>query len=83
MNKLKNEIEIDGIIYVKKEKKNEYSEYEYLDGDGKWEKAETLVAEDYLLGLIKINYNWGGKYEYYMSKTKYNYDVILRKKVKE
>jgi hypothetical protein len=77
---------IDGIEYIPKEdtkKIEDYSEYEFLNGNGEWSKINILFdkVEVYMKSLKELNYNFSGSYTYYTSKTDiHGFDVIWRKR---
>lgn len=59
---------------------------EYLDGDGNWRKFKNMGLEkrEYLFDFKKLDYNFMGGYNFYISKTKsFGYEVIFRKKMKK
>lgn len=76
---------INGITYVKeKTEESHYSDtqYEYLNGDGNWIRVSKIGyprLEEYFTEIEEIDYNWKGKYRYFLAKTKgYRFKSILR-----
>lgn len=80
---MNDEIVIDGVIYVKKERQepiNKHKDFEFLDGHGNW-RAVTENEEDYFQDHKQLNYDWDLEYDYFISSTpEFKYDVITRKK---
>jgi hypothetical protein len=67
-----------GYRYFKKKKDNLM---EHLDGDGEW--SFEPLDDNYKNVITKLKYNFYGKYDFFISTTNNNFNIIWRKKKNE